>query len=107
MLNSAGGPCRLSYRGRTRPVRCRQGLGDGGLQHALRLRDPVALRIIDTETGEHLDDLRVLGELGDSLLAGEMPDLVDRADHFAVDRIAQDLAHEAAVDLQVIDREVL
>src|SRR5581483_4376070 len=40
-------------------------------------------------------------------LAGQMPDLVDRADHLAVDRIAQDLAHEAAVDLQEIDREVL
>jgi hypothetical protein len=34
-------------------------------------------------------------------------DLVDRAHHLAVDRVAQDLAHEAAVDLQEVDREVL
>src|ERR1700724_4340043 len=81
--------------------------GDRGLQHARRLRDAVALRVIDAQTGEHLDDLGVLGKLGDGLLAGEVPDLVDRAHHLAVDRIAQDLAHEAAVDLEVIDREVL
>src|SRR5246127_5787842 len=81
--------------------------GDGGLEDALRLGDAVALRVIDAEAGEHLDDLGVLGKLGDRLLAGEVPDLVDRAHHLAVDRIAQDLAHEAAVDLEVIDGEVL
>src|SRR6516164_8966476 len=81
--------------------------GDRGLHHALRLRNAVALGVVDAEAGEHLDDLGVLGELGDGLLAGEMPDLVDRAHHLAIDRIAQDLAHEAAVDLEVIDREVL
>src|SRR6516225_4034328 len=81
--------------------------GDRGLHHPLRLRDAVALRVVDAEAGEHLDDLGVLGEFRDGLLTGEVPDLVDRADHLAVDRIAQDLAHEAAVDLQVIDREVL
>src|SRR5215831_2374275 len=81
--------------------------GDRGLHHALRLRDTVALRVVDAEAGEHLDDLGVLGELRDGLLAGEMPDLVNRAHHLAIDRIAQDLAHEAAVDLEVIDREVL
>src|SRR5580658_3622167 len=36
-----------------------------------------------------------------------MPDLVDRAHHLPIDRVAQDLAHEAAVDLQIVDREVL
>src|SRR4029077_15367905 len=71
------------------------------------LRDAVALRVVDAEASEHLDDLGVLGEFRDGLLAGEVPDLVDRADHLAVDRVAQDLAHEAAVDLEVIDREVL
>src|SRR5690349_18714153 len=67
--------------------------GDGGLEDALRLGDAVALRVIDAEAGEHLDDLGVLGKLGDRLLAGQVPDLVDRAHHLAVDRIAQDLAH--------------
>ena len=36
-----------------------------------------------------------------------MPDLIDRAHHLAVDRIAQDLAHEAAVDLQEVHWKVL
>src|SRR5215469_5527557 len=81
--------------------------GDRGLHHALRLRDAVALRVVDAEAGEHLDDLGVLGKFCDGLLAGEMPDLVDRAHHLAIDWIAQDLAHEAAIDLEVIDREML
>ena len=34
-------------------------------------------------------------------------DLVDRLDHGAVDRIVRDVAHERAVDLQVIDRQML
>src|ERR1700683_4232933 len=36
-----------------------------------------------------------------------MADFVDRADHLTIDRIVQDLAHEAAIDLQVIHREML
>jgi hypothetical protein len=47
----------------------------------LRLRDAVALRVVDAETGEHLDDLRVLSELAYRLLAGQVPDLVDRRDY--------------------------
>src|SRR5215469_9400805 len=81
--------------------------GDRGLHHALRLRDAVALRVVDAEAGEHLDDLGVLGEFRDGLLAGEVADLVDRTHHLAVDGIAQNLTHEATVDLEVIDREVL
>src|SRR5690242_16019489 len=78
-----------------------------GLEHALRLGDAIALRVIDTQRGEHLDDLGVLGEFGDGLLAGEMPDFVDRTHHLAVDGVVQDLAHERAVDLEEIDGEVL
>src|SRR5882672_10628045 len=77
------------------------------LEHPLWLRDSVALGVIDAYAGEHLDDLRVLGEFCDGLLAGQMADLVDRAHHLPVDRVVQDLAHEAAVDLEEIDREVL
>src|SRR5579862_4191888 len=83
------------------------GSGDCRLEHSLRLRDAVALRVVDAEAGEHLDDLGVLGPLGDGPLAGEMPDLVDRANHLAVDRVAQYLSHEAAVDLEKVDREML
>src|SRR5690242_16837276 len=81
--------------------------GDRRLQYTLRLRHAVALRVVHAEAGEHLDDLGVLGEFRDGLLAGEVADLVDRPHHLTVYRIAQDLAHEAAIDLEVIDREVL
>jgi diguanylate cyclase (GGDEF)-like protein/PAS domain S-box-containing protein len=78
-----------------------------GLEHALRLRNAVALRVVDAEAAQHVDDLDVLGEFGDGLLAGQMADLVDRAHHLAVDGIVQDFLDEAAVDLQEIHREML
>src|SRR5688572_31877886 len=78
-----------------------------GLQDSLGLGDAVTLGVIHAQRGEHLDDLGVLGELGDGLLAGEMTDLVDRTHHLTVDGIVQDLAHEAAVDLEEVDGEVL
>src|SRR6185437_9586046 len=83
------------------------GLRHRRFEHPLRLRHAIALGEVDPQAGEHLDDLGVLGEFGDGLLAGEMADLVDGADHLPVDGVAQDFAHEAAVDLEVIDREVL
>ena len=49
----------------------------------------------------------ILGKFRDGLLAGQMADLVDRADHFTVDRIVQYFFDEAAVDLQEIDGEML
>ena len=45
--------------------------------------DAVALRVVDAETGQHLDDLRVLSELAYRLLAGQVPDLVDLSDYAA------------------------
>src|SRR5262245_33471477 len=46
--------------------------GDRGPLHLLRLRHAVALRVVDAEPTQHLDDLRVLGPLGDGLLAGQV-----------------------------------
>src|SRR6185312_7081508 len=61
-------------------------LSDSRLQYALRLGDAIALGVVHPEAGQHLDNLRVLGELGNRLLTGEVPDLVDRAHHLAIDR---------------------
>src|SRR5690349_4521054 len=78
-----------------------------GLQHALRLGDAVTLRVIDAQRREHLDDLGVLGELGNGLLAREVTDFVDRTHHLAVDGVVQDFPDERAVDLEEVDREML
>src|ERR1700694_1307320 len=59
------------------------------LQNPLRLRHPVTLRVIDAQAPQHVDDLLVLGELGNGLLAGQVPDFIDRTHHLAVDRIVQ------------------
>src|SRR5216684_3975019 len=66
-----------------------------GLQHPLRLRHAIALRVVDPQALQHVDDLLVLRELGNGLLAGQMPDLVDRTHHLAVDGIVQYLFDEA------------
>jgi hypothetical protein len=43
----------------------------------------------------------VLGEFGESSSASpEVADFVDGTHHLAVDRVVQDFAHEAAVDLE-------
>src|SRR5262245_11421453 len=85
----------------------RHSLCDRGPLHPLRLRYAVALRIVDAEPAQGLDDLGILGPLRERLLAGQVADLVDRAHHLAVDRVVQDALDEAAVDLQEVDREVL
>src|SRR4051794_19845520 len=97
MPRAQDAPERPTYRSRT----------SGELHDPLWRGDRIALRVIDAEAAQHLDDLHALGELRDRLLAGEMADFVDRAHHLAIDRIVQDLLDEAAVDLQEIDREVL
>ena len=63
--------------------------------------------LFNAHAAQHRDDLLVLGELRDRALARQVPDLVDRTHHLAVNRVMEDLAHEAAVDLQEIDREML
>src|SRR5882672_2078814 len=49
----------------------------GGLQNALRLGHAVALRVVDAQALQHVDDFLVLRELGNGLLAGQMPDFID------------------------------
>src|SRR6185437_9555829 len=98
-------PCRAGRRSRRAPGGFSGAVG--GLQHALRLRHAVSLRVVHAQALQHVDDLLILGELGDGLFAGQVPDLVDRAHHLPVDGIVQYLLDEAAVDLQVVDRKVL
>ena len=76
-------------------------------QHARRLGHAVALRVVHAQAGQLLDDLSVLGKLRDGLLLGVMRDLVDGLHHLAVHRVVQNLTHEAAVDLEEINREML
>ena len=74
--------------------------------YALGFGYTVTLRIVDAHTPEHRNDLFVLRKLGNGLLAGEVPDFINRAYHFAVDRIMQYLLDETTVDLEEVYREV-
>src|SRR5688500_2674773 len=82
-------------------------LADSGAMHPLRMRHAVTLGGGHPEAAHPLDDLRVLGPLGNGLLAGQVAARVDRADHLAVDRVVQHALDEAPIDLQEVDREVL
>ena len=77
------------------------------LEYAMRRADAIALCVIDAQATEHVDDLLVLGKLGDGLFAGKVADLINGADHFAVDGVVEDFFDEAAVDLEKVDRKVL
>src|SRR5438034_9783420 len=73
----------------------------------LRLFDAIALRVVDADLAQALQDLLVLDEFRDRLLFHYVADVVDRLDHSAVDRIDQHVGHEAAIDLEKVHRQML
>src|SRR5690606_39695712 len=75
--------------------------------HRRRPRDEIPLRERDSELPELVQHLPGLDALGDGLDAHGAPDLVDRAHHAFVDAVVRHVADELAVDLEVIDRQVL
>ena len=78
-----------------------------GARDSFRLGNTVTLRVVDAHPPQHRDDLFVLGEFGNRLLAGQVANLVNRTHHFAIDRIMQDFLDETPIDFQEINREVL
>ena len=73
-------------------------LRHGRLEDALRLGDPIPLRVVDSEAGEHLDDLGVLGEFGDGLLAGEVAErynITPAIDRWVIENALRWLVSEA------------
>src|SRR4051794_23735371 len=86
MLGSSRGP-RVGYRGRATRV--------------------VALREVDAEPAEHPQRRLVAHELRDGALAEAVRDLDYRLDGQLVGLGRRDLADEIAVDLQVVERQVL
>src|SRR5437762_4196164 len=87
--------CALSVR-RTRPDAER-----------LRLFDAVALRVVDADLAQALQDLIVLDEFRDRLLFHHVADVIDRLDHRTVDRIDQHISYEAAIDLEKVHGQML
>src|SRR5690606_22674541 len=71
-----------------------------------RFPDVIPLRAIDAVLAQQVERARVLHEFRNDALAERAPDLYDRADETLVDGIVQQVADEAAVDLQVVDREL-
>src|SRR5690606_20380635 len=75
--------------------RQRQGFGDG-----------VALGVVDAEIFEAFQDCYVFDVFGDGLDAHHVRDVPDGADDGPVDTVVNDVADEAAVDLQEINVQV-
>src|ERR1043165_3890768 len=73
----------------------------------LRRRNPQALRVVDAELAHHPQHRVGLDPLGHGGDAHGAADAADGGDHGAVDGIVGDVAHELAVDLEEVHRQVL
>src|SRR5215218_6005504 len=69
--------------------------------------EAVPLGVVDADLPQDVEGRPVLDRFGDGADAHDLADLVDRLDEGALDRVAQHVAHEAAVDLEEVDLEVL
>src|SRR5690606_18963381 len=67
------------------------------------LPDVRALRVVDAEARQEAQSRLALHVLGDGLHADGARDLGDRVNHALIDAVLREIAHERAVDLQVID----
>src|SRR5437016_94094 len=72
-----------------------------------RMGDAVPLSVVDAEKRQLAQGLVVLHPFGDRRNTQHPPDLGDRIDHGAVERIADEIAHERAVDLEKVDGQRL
>ena len=97
----AGG--RAASRGGSAGVFPRAGWSAGGGGSA----EVVALAVVDAEAGQHFDGFLVADELGDRALAHAAGDLHDCGDQDAVGLIHGAVADELAVDLEVVEGQVL
>ena len=69
--------------------------------------DVEALHVVDAEVAHQRHRLLVADHLGDRALAEPAGDVHDRLDHELVGAVGHAAAHELAVDLQVVERQVL
>src|SRR4051812_15180907 len=92
---------RRATAGRPRHVEA-QPVGEGG-----GAPEVVALCLVDAELAQQRHGLGVPGLLGHRALAHAARDLHERLDDDAVAGVAGAVAHELAIDLQVVEREVL
>src|SRR6185295_18379301 len=72
-----------------------------------RLADAIALSIVHPDVPEFLDDRVVLCVFGNGFDAHNMPDAIDGFGHGLVDGVALQVLDESAVDLEIIDRQIL
>src|SRR3954451_12061604 len=73
---------------------------------ALGTGDAVALRVVDAELAHHPKHRLGLDPLGHGRNAHRAAHPADRGNHGAVDRVAGEVAHELAVDLEEVHRQV-
>src|SRR2546422_8957731 len=66
----------------------------GASTDPMRMRDAVALRVVDAENGQLTQGLVVLHPFGDRRDSQHPPDLGDRIDHGAIEGIADEIANE-------------
>src|SRR3954447_5741975 len=73
----------------------------------MRLTERVALCIVDPDMLEFLEDRLVFHPFSDRLEPHDVTDAIDCFDHRLIDNIGRQSSDEAAVDLQIVDRQAL
>src|SRR5690606_20057166 len=86
-------------------LEARLGCGDDLLVH--RTGKAIALAIVDAQADERLDRIGRLRPFGDALHAQLVREVYDHARDRIVRRIAIDVTHEAAVDLDQVGGNLL
>jgi len=67
----------------------------------------IALGVVHPDFAQHFENGFVLDELRDRDQPHGMADGIDRLHHCPIGRVGGDIAHEGAIDLEVIDRQIL
>ena len=70
------------------------------------MSERIALRVVDPDRIELLEDSIIFGELRNDLFTHDLAHFIDRFDRCAADRGTHDIPHKTAVDLDEIDRQL-
>ena len=70
-------------------------------------RNSIPSNIVNADLAQQFQLVEVLNTFRDGLHAHEMRYFVDGLDHGAIDRIVHDIVNKSAVDLEIVDRQML
>ena len=71
------------------------------------LGNAISLRVVNADAAKRCEHVLIFHKLGNSALAHDMANAIDRLHHSSIDRIGGHVFDECPIDLQEIYRQVL